>query len=277
MKLAIVGDIHGFWTDFDTDYFNQSDYDALLLTGDLRAYRVRSETETLKKLNGLQIPTYLCPGNWDSTHFMQMVGEIFQNQTLILRFGRSHPRRFLEWKKNLASVQVGGYSLHPLVDRKTGKTCSLLIGRPFSCGGPLGFRPSLEALFGVSSLEDSVNLYKSLIQTAESDDLIFLTHNGPTGLGDRATDIYGCDYRKSEGDWGDRDLEEAIRYAQSLGKQVHLVVSGHMHHQNKKTKSVRKWLVESENITYLNAAKVPRIRRSGERVYHSHFSAEIHF
>ncbi len=35
IQFACVGGIHGFWEDSDTEYFNASSYDLLLLRGDL--------------------------------------------------------------------------------------------------------------------------------------------------------------------------------------------------------------------------------------------------
>ena len=34
MKFGVIGDIHGFWDERDTAFFNASDYDMLLLVGD---------------------------------------------------------------------------------------------------------------------------------------------------------------------------------------------------------------------------------------------------
>jgi len=286
MKFACVGDIHGFWEDSDTEYFNASDYDFLLLTGDLPDHKPfpNRRQNLYQKLNALRIPTYMALGNWDGANLLQLIGEVFQNKAFIHLGSLGHIRRIRKLKQNLSNIQIGSYSLIPLSDenptskkrndpnsnlgdfshaneRSRFNRIGLLIGRPFTCGGPnLGFQPSLKRIYRITSMEDSVESYKKLIDSCKEDfhSLIFLTHNGPTGLGDKATDIYGCDFRREEGDWGDPDLEVAIRYAKSNGIQIPLVVSGHMHHQNPKTKSLRKWLLEKDGTTYLNAAKVPR-------------------
>ena len=49
-------------------------------------------------------------------------------------------------------------------------------------------------------------------------------------------------------------------------KRVLAVVAGHMHHRLKGG-GERKWLVESDGVLYVNAARVPRIEKSGQR-YH---------
>ena len=60
--------------------------------------------------------------------------------------------------------------------------------------------------------------------------VVVLAHCGPHGLGATRESIYGCDFRPEQGDWGDRDLAEALEYARECGKRVVAVVAGHMHH-----------------------------------------------
>ncbi|MCC5814275.1 MAG: metallophosphoesterase [Leptospira sp.] len=279
LKFACIGDIHGFWEDRDTEYFNQSDYDFLLLTGDLPDHKPFSagRKKLYEKLNRLSIPTYMCLGNWDGANFTQLIGEVFQNRFLIQLGGMGHIKRVDRLKQSLSNIEVSSYTVTSLAnenlapkgrnildskDASRFEQIGLLIGRPFTCGGPhLGFTPSLRKLFGITSMGDSVTQYKKIIDSCKGhyDRIIILSHNGPTGLGDKATHIYGCDFRKEEGDWGDPDLEEAIRYAKESGFQIPLVVSGHMHHRNPKTKSKRKWKVKKDDTIYLNAAKVPRM------------------
>lgn len=266
LKIACIGDIHGFWEESDSEFFNHSDYDFLLLTGDLPDHKPfgRGRKELHRKLNLLRKPSYMSLGNWDGANYLQLIGEVFQIQWMIRMGSIGHLKRVSKLKKELSNVQIGAYDFFPIEcgDHKNHKSrIGLLIGRPFSCGGENpGFIFSLRKLFGIKSMQDSVAYYKKLIDSCKGhfDTLIILSHNGPTGLGDKASDIYGCDFRKEEGDWGDPDLEEAIRYAKSQGLKIPLVVSGHMHHRNPKTKSKRKWLVAHNGTVYLNSAKVPR-------------------
>ena len=82
---------------------------------------------------------------------------------------------------------------------------------------------------------------------------------GPTGLGARRDDLWGCDFRASEGDFGDPDLDRAIEHARegSCGR-VRAVVAGHMHHALRGG-GTRAWRLEREGVLYVNAARVPRI------------------
>lgn len=105
-------------------------------------------------------------------------------------------------------------------------------------------------------------MYKKLIDRSNNQHLGFLTHNGPTGLGSLKNDIYGCDFKKEAGDWGDSDLERAIDYAKSIGKKVIFAVSGHMHHTNRKNSLKRKWHSIKDETLFINSAKVPRILKS---------------
>ena len=92
-----------------------------------------------------------------------------------------------------------------------GVPLNIVAGRPHSIGGRrLACIRYLEQAYGVDSMEASSAALKSLVDECDDAPLVFLAHNGPSGLGDRASSIWGCDFRKKEEDWGDRDLEEAV-------------------------------------------------------------------
>lgn len=112
------------------------------------------------------------------------------------------------------------------------------------------------------------------VDAAASQQLIFLAHNGPTGLGDQATDIWGCDFRPAQGDFGDKDLRIAIDYARQQGKRVLAVIAGHMHQQTKNGQ-IRPWYSQQDGISYLNPARVPRIFRQGKSQVHYYLSLTL--
>ena len=56
-------------------------------------------------------------------------------------------------------------------------------------------------------MDASVERLKFLVDVCDDAPILFLAHNGPSGLGDRANSIWGCDFREKEEDWGDRDLD----------------------------------------------------------------------
>jgi uncharacterized protein (TIGR04168 family) len=263
MQIAIIGDIHTFWTDFDTRYFNASDYDLILICGDLPGRLHRKTLHVARALSGLKKPALMIPGNHDATTVRQNLGEILKNQTLIGTSGAGQLRRVLILEKVLHPVVVGGYSLHTIGDY------DIIMLRPHSIGGPgLAFLPYLRERFQVTTIEESAEKIKKLIDCSRHD-IIFLGHNGPGGLGSHRSDIFGCDFRKEMGDFGDEDAEIALNYALQQGKRVRAFVAGHMHHRLRGGGN-RIWTVEREGIHFINAARVPRIYRNGKTTVHHH-------
>lgn len=255
-RLAIIGDIHGCWTDADTEYFNRGHYDAILCVGDLPP--LIGSLPTARKLAALRVPAFLIPGNHDATSAPQFLAELKHNSSLAALFSAGHARRETRLRKALSAVKLVGYSLDRL--EWQGKPLGLISGRPYSMGGDrLYFRSYLQRRFGVASFEDSITKLRALVDQAPQD-IVFLSHNGPAGLGSARDDIWGCDFRATGGDFGDPDLRAAIDYAVTCGKTVHAVVAGHMHHKLKGGGLRRHWEISRNGILYVNAARVPRIR-----------------
>jgi uncharacterized protein (TIGR04168 family) len=265
-KLAVIGDVHSRWTDFDIRYFNASDYDALLFTGDLP--RVVGGIREAHALAGLHKPAIVVPGNHDGVTLHQFLAELKHWPGVCERGASGQIMRMDDYRKALGAVQLGGYSLHAL--ELGGRRFDCLVGRPHSMGGNrLYFAPYLRDRFGVCSLAESTALLKRLVDDA-AENLIFLAHNGPAGLGTEADAPWGCDFRPEAGDFGDQDWREAIDYARRQGKRVWAVIGGHMHHHLKRSKRWRRWTVELEGVRYVNAARVPRIFKHEGAVWHHH-------
>ncbi|MFN7659060.1 MAG: TIGR04168 family protein, partial [Dolichospermum sp.] len=135
-------------------------------------------------------------------------------------------------------------------------------GRPFTWGGPeWRFAEICQERYGVSSLDDSADKIVKAVKNATCDNIIFLGHNGPSGLCDRAEDPCGKDWHPIGCDFGDPDLAAAISQTLNMNKTVSLVAFGHMHRTLRHTKKLeRKAVFKSpEGTIYLNAANVPRI------------------
>jgi uncharacterized protein (TIGR04168 family) len=141
-------------------------------------------------------------------------------------------------------------------------------------GSRVAYRRYLRSRFDVGSVDESARRLKGMIDRCEADTLLFFSHNGPTGLGNRRSDIWGCDFRAQGGDFGDQDLRDAIDYAKASGKHVLAVVGGHMHHAVKGG-GRRPWLVERDGTVYLNAARVPRIFQKEGQTFHHHICLEV--
>jgi uncharacterized protein (TIGR04168 family) len=255
MKIAIVGDIHGHWDESDVRWFNESDRDAVLFTGDLAGFRHADTLRVARSIGGLEKPAFLVPGNHDTAPLIPFLAEL-SGQELLRRLSSHQGQRFKELTAALGPVQVGGFTRHTIGD------VDLIVGRPHPMGGSeLSFRRHIEAIYDVSNLEASARKLKGLVD-ASGDRVVFLAHNGPTGLGSSRTDIFGCDFRPEEGDWGDQDLRDAVDHARASGRTVLAVIAGHMHHELRGG-GRRKWQAEQDGVLYVNAARVPRVFHIG--------------
>lgn len=267
MRLGVVGDIHLELDAVDVEQLDAEGYDALLFVGDLAAYSHRGGLEVARQIARLRTRALVIPGNHDAAHVGQMAAEVLEADTLIPLMNVGQEGRVESLDDALGPAELVGYSRHRLSGAE--RTVDLIAGRPHSAGGPrLAFRPHLRERFGVESLEGSVRRLTALVDESDADELIFFAHNGPAGLGDRRDDIWGCDFRKSEGDFGDVDLQQAVAHALRRGKKVRAVVAGHMHHELRGGGN-RRWRVERDGILYVNAARVPRIfERAGRTLRH---------
>lgn len=265
MKLAVIGDVHHAWNEVDTAFFNASDYDALLFVGDIYNFSLQRGLRAASELAELDKPALLVPGNHDAVHPAQLAAEITRRPSLIRWTSMGHTQRVRLLCEAVGGVQVGGFSVHPL-----GEGVDVIVGRPHSMGGSvISFAPHLAEAYGVYTLEDSVKRLKRCVDESEAKRVLFLAHNGPTGLGERRDDLWGADFRREEGDFGDYDLRAAVDYAKERGKRVLAVVAGHMHHRLRGG-GVRSWCSRQDDTLYVNAARVPRIFEDRDGLMHHH-------
>jgi uncharacterized protein (TIGR04168 family) len=285
-RIAVIGDIHLQYDDWDTAYFNRSDYDLLLLTGDLGEFFHPRESFTIAaKLAQLLKPAVFVPGNHDVHNTLQIAAEILRARWLASVSGYYHFEHHERLAAQLNPVAVGGYSIHPYQGEHT--TFDLVVARPYAMGGSsISYAPLMRSLYGVKKEAQSIKLLCNLVDLAESENLIFLAHNGPSGLGDGPADIWGCDFDPAQGDFGDQDLQEVVQYAQGKGKRVLAVIAGHMHLQTYlgpkpvwkrrgEPGPERPFCVEKDGVLYVNAARVPRIDTVDGRRLHYHVCIEI--
>ena len=272
-KIILIGDVHTHFTQADVTFFNQSDADLILFVGDLANYREKEGIDTAKVIAGISKPALFIPGNHDTVTAVQLLAEIKWSQSKRDLMAKGQPKRVQRLHDALSPVQVGGYSTHHY--QFGDESFDVIVGRPYSLGGPkINFISQLKRQFNVANMTDSVAKLKQCIDNAQSDSLLFLAHNGPTGLGDKRDDIWGCDFWEEAGDFGDPDLAEAIQYAKSRKKQVLGVFAGHMH-QRLKGGGLRKMVVECEGTTYLNMGYVPRIFTENGRVQHQYIEITL--
>lgn len=272
VHIAIIGDVHRQFNQHDVVQFNQSDYDLLLCTGDLANYWHHEGLAVARQMARLQKPALIIPGNHDTLTAPQLLAEIKQWSRLRRWLAWGQSRRLWQWQRALGSVQVGGYSLHPVPGCND---VTVIVARPFAMGGSvLHCQPQLQRQFGIGTMAESAARLCQLVEEAPGQRLIFLAHNGPSGLGTSRDAIWGNDFLPKAGDFGDSDLREAIEFAQKLGKTVLAVVAGHMHHAVKQG-GQRPWHVEHDGIHYVNAARVPRIFGENGRTVHHHIRLSL--
>jgi uncharacterized protein (TIGR04168 family) len=268
LRIGVVGDVHLHFDDRDAELLDAQSYDQIVFVGDLAGYK-KNALGVARSIARLSTPALVIPGNHDAASLPHLAAETLERRRLARLLGAAQPRRVRELARALAPAKLAGYELVTVA--KGELALSLIVARPHSQGGGFfAFSRQLETTFGVKSLEDSAKRLCALVDDADQAALVFLAHNGPTGLGARRTDIWGCDFRAAEGDWGDEDLRLAIEHARSRGKRVLAVLAGHMHHRLKGG-GERCQTLERDGTLYLNAARVPRIEKDGMR---SHYCFE---
>jgi uncharacterized protein (TIGR04168 family) len=254
-RIAVIGDLHGSWDEWDARYFSASEYDLLLFTGDLGSGTRDNGVRVARSIGRLAKPTYVIPGNNDVRHAPQIAAEIGHQRGLSALMQYS----VVGQARATASGQVRlcGYSVHALP--LAGRTITLLAGRPHALGGgEFSFPERMLASYGVASMEDSTARLRALVESAPTRELLVLAHNGPSGLGAAPSDLWGCDFRDAPADWGDPDLAEALAHARRLDKRVLAVIAGHMH-SPVRGGGPRAWQRRKEGTLYVNPARVPRI------------------
>jgi uncharacterized protein (TIGR04168 family) len=267
-RLGVVGDLHTHWDEVDLAQFAGADYDLLFFTGDLGGGNPESSLRMARLLSRLVTPTLIMPGNNDTFDISQLSAELNHQHgigEILALTGRRASRR--------AAVQLCGYSHHLVTCGDT--AISLIAARPHSMGGPaLSFPEYMAATYGIGSLEDSEAKLCELVDEAASERVLFLAHNGPTGLGAQPDAMWGCDFKPGGGDWGDTDLATAMQYASQLGKTVLGMVGGHMHLRTKQG-NWRPWQLRRDGALFINASRVPRIFSDSNDVYRHHIALTI--
>jgi uncharacterized protein (TIGR04168 family) len=246
VRVALLGDLHEHWTARDVEIIDGAGYDLALFVGDLADPLHRRTLEVAGRIARLRTPALLLPGNHDGTTPGGVLAEAFKVGTERPGSGARGVARIEALEAALRPVALAGYSLHPF----PAHGITIVAARPHAMDGArLCFAPLIRARFGISSLEESAIRLRSLVDEAEGD-LVFLAHNGPTGLGTDAAAPFAVLGR----DLGDPDLAEAVRHAKVNGRSVLAVLAGHVHHRGG-----RRWLLDLDGTVYVNAARVPRV------------------
>jgi uncharacterized protein (TIGR04168 family) len=248
-KIAVVGDVHDQWDEGDERALQHLGVDLVLFVGDFG----NESVEIVRAIAQVSLPKAAIFGNHDAWFTATTWGKNLR--------GLNHGDRVQQQLELLGEAHVG-YGKRDFPNFRV----SVVGGRPFSWGGPTWKNSGFyQQRFGVSGFAESTAKIVAAAQQASQEALIFMGHNGPQGLGSQPEDPCGKDWNPIGGDFGDPDLTDAIAQVRALGKQVPLVVFGHMHHSLRHTK-VRlrtQLIVDDHGTVYLNAASVPRILPPG--------------
>jgi uncharacterized protein (TIGR04168 family) len=254
IKIAVVGDIHDHWEEQDNLTLKQLGVDLVLFVGDFGNEAVG----VVRRIASLDLPKAAIMGNHDAWYTASSWGR--------KQSPYDHDKEdWVQEQLNLLADTHVGYGKLDFPQFQL----SVVGSRPFSWGGSeWKNRTFLQTRYGVSDFAESTAKIVGQIEKTEFDTLIFVGHNGPSGLGDRAEDICGRDWQPLGGDHGDPDFTAAIAQARQLGKRIPLVTFGHMHHRLRHTQTrLRTQVSVASDTIYLNAARVPRIiEHNGQRL-----------
>lgn len=238
--LTVVGDVHRWWRAADSVFLERRPPDLTLFVGDLGD----EDVEMVRRVAALAVPKVVLLGNHDAWQ----------------SFGRKVCTENLRESLHLLGDDHLAYSVREV----PAAGVSVIGARPFSWGGQSLRSPELyDEIYGIRTMRQSAAAIVDAARHAHHRDLVILAHNGPLGLGEATDDIFGKDFGKPGGDWGDRDLALAIQRIEGMGLRVQAVIAGHMHHSLLHPRGgVRRRFVRRGGTLFLNAAYVPRVRQA---------------
>lgn len=244
--IAVVGDVHDLWEAEDAIALQKLAVDLVLFVGDFG----NESVNVVRQIAALNLPKAAIMGNHDAWYTASDWG----------RKRCPYDRKTEDWVQQqldlLGKTQVGYGKLDfPEFN------LSVVGSRPFSWGGEIWKNEQFyRKRYGVNNFHDSTARIIAAAENASYETIIFMGHNGPTGLGNSPEDPCGKDWQPIGGDYGDPDFETAIAKTQALGKKIPLVTFGHMHHNLRHTKEKQRTIISTTPSTvYLNSARVPRI------------------
>ena len=230
LRLAIAGDLHGQWDQADATLMQILQPDALLVVGDLADGDVRLP----RLLRELELPVACVLGNHDAARDAS---------------GRTLARMEQALGDCTAAGPSSGWIPLPLGGGWPARQCRRRV---------LSLSSGLAHWGELSLFESAQRITAAALQAPADRPLVLLAHSGPTGLGSDAADPCGRDWKRPACDWGDQDLQEAIRQIRKH-RPLPLVIFGHMHHRLRHGAGQRRTVLQDrQGTTYLNAACVPR-------------------
>jgi uncharacterized protein (TIGR04168 family) len=246
LTVAVIGDVHDQWSPLDAVALHHLAVDLALFVGDFG----NEVVDLVQQIADLDLPKAVILGNHDAWYTATDWGR------KKCPYDRRQEDRVEQQLLALGQCHVGyGHLDLPALG------LSVVGGRPFSWGGSEWKHQSFYAQrYGIHNFAESIARLHQAVDATASDQLLFIGHCGPAGLGAHPEDPCGRDWKPLGGDFGDPDLAAAIAYAKARGKTVPLVAFGHMHHSLRHRKDCHRrsthW--DDDHTFYLNAARVPR-------------------
>ncbi len=246
IHIAVVGDIHSEWSDLDNDLLRQLDLDLVLFVGDLG----NEDVAVADRISQLELPKAVILGNHDAWFTASPWGQSK------CPYDRTTEDR-VQQQLDILGIHHVGYGQLDFPELNL----SVVGSRPFSWGGrDWRNKDFYQKRFGVGGFTESIERITNAAAQTSTDRLIFIGHNGPTGLGNEPEDICGRDWEATGGDYGDPDFAAALAAVKATGKSIPLVAFGHMHHRLRHTQErLRTAYQQVDNTLYLNAARCPRV------------------
>lgn len=246
LLIAVIGDVHDRWEEQDNIALKHLGVDLALFVGDFG----NESVEIVRTIANLDIPKAVILGNHDAWYTASPWGR------KKAPYDQTKEDRVQQQLDLLGATHVG-YDKLDLAQFKL----SIVGGRPFSWGGADWKNADFyRDRYNINNFAESTTKIVSIAENTQYDNLIFIGHNGPLGLGDRPEDTCGKDWGELGGDHGDPDFTAAIEKTISYGKSIPLVTFGHMHHSLRHRKDRLRTIVNrNQGTVYLNAASVPRI------------------
>jgi uncharacterized protein (TIGR04168 family) len=199
-KIAVIGDVHDQWEIEDNLALEALQVDLALFVGDFG----NESLEIVGRIASLSLPKAVILGNHDAWYSATPWG---RKQC---PYDRNQEDRVTAQLELLGVAHVG-YSKLDLPSLEL----SIVGGRPFTWGGSEWKNGEFfQERYNISSFAESTAKIIANIQDTAYNNLIFLGHNGPAGLGKEAEAICGRDWQPLGGDHGDPDLAAAIEQAQ---------------------------------------------------------------
>ncbi|MDX2255744.1 MAG: TIGR04168 family protein [Pseudanabaenaceae cyanobacterium bins.39] len=261
IKIAIVGDVHHLWQSQE-DYLalQALEVDLVLFVGDLG----NESVETVQAIANLPLPKAIILGNHDAHYSSTDLLSKHKSQRQC-PYDRTKEDRVQQQLDILGDLHVGyGCLDFPQFQ------ISVIGSRPFSWGSSQWKKEYFyKSRFGVHNLMESAQRITESVAKARYNTVIFLGHNGPSGLGAEPHSICGKDWKPVGGDYGDPDFAMAIEQSYQLSKHIPLVTFGHMHHQLRHTPHQTREVVatNSQGTIFYNAACCPRIINTDQGTY----------